>query len=410
MFVAHDEDGLPVVGETFNGCKPPPLSPTRRCTLLLPELVDLTYACNAPVLSSDPRIDAFAAELHWLGPQPPPVDLLPVHFLGNRQEQPDGSYIVAQDPPRSQDGRFQVTVSLARTGLHALRIKGPPADGSSIRPIDYFPWIVHLMGTCPVGQVPLENPEWLCGCAAGTQPSSAGSSDVTTCQKCPIGYLKEASGNLPCYSCLEAIARVRKDVSFAVGRTVTASAGAADIYECGCSSGFYLSHIDRAEATKDLSNTCPPFNSDEFTALTVPFRPACCNETLSSDCSHLSERLCLYSSCKSKYLARFQQRRMEQPNISGVCRSCSKLPSGLLMDGVDCQGGMDVIERLHVLPGFWRANELSEEVLPCLTPGACIGSSVPRQGLDDDLCGANRIGPFCEVCAPQFFKDDLGNW
>ena len=401
-FVARDADGLPIVSETINGCK------SRTRTLI--NSPDTLITCATTPTLADPRVDAFQAELHWLGPMPPPAGRMPIQFMGNRMQDADGSWVVVQSPPRRQDGKFRVTVSLTRTGLHALRIKGPPADGSSLKPVDYLPWEVHILGICPAGQVSLTDPDWRCGCQAGAQPSGGYGSAVVACQQCPNGELKELDGNFECYSCLEAITRIRGDVTFASKRTVTYSEASTDIHQCGCSTGFFLSHIDHAIASQELSTVCPPLSADGFEEQTAAFRKGCCNASASSDCKRASERLCLSASCKSAHLATVQQSRLTRPNVSGVCQPCSVTPQGLLMEGAKCEGGMHVIERLVILPGFWRANELSEVLRPCITTGACVGTSEPREAMVDNLCAANRQGPYCEVCFPSFYKDDMGNW
>lgn len=377
-FVARDSDGLPIVGENFNGY---------------------------------PRVESFVAELHWEGSDPPPVERLPITFIGNRELQPDGTWRVEQDAPREKDGTFHVAVSLMRTGAHSVRIKGPTADGSSLLPSDYLPWEVHVNGICPLGQLPLVAPPWLCGCAAGTQPPAGGFGSNIVCQECPIGRIKETNGNTQCYSCLEAIVRERGDLRFAAERTITAVEGSSAIHECGCSSGFFLTHIGRALATEELSAVCPPYTSMEFEARTLAFRPACCNTTRSADCTSFPERMCLVKTCKTAHLVHLNQQRIDMPNVSGVCTSCSLQPSGLLMEGVQCAGGMRVVEQLEIENGFWRANELSEVVKPCITKGACVGINNERRenGVLDALCSENRHGPYCEVCYPGYFKNDIGN-
>lgn len=387
-FVGNDADGLPIVGETFSGY---------------------------------PRVDSFKAELHWLGlsaesSQPgavaaAPIEVVPIRFIGNRELQADGSWLVVPDPPRSQDGTFHVTVSLSRTGSHAVRIKGPSYDGLSSLPSEYLPWEVHVEGICPAGQLPLEDPPWLCGCAAGTQPlGGGGDSSLISCSPCAVGQLKERAGNTQCYSCLEAIVQERGSIRFAEERSVTAAPGASALHECGCSSGFFLSHIGRRNATTDLSTVCPPINADGFAERTRAFHPQCCNAT-ASDCTSPSEKLCLKDACKMARLTTFQQQRQDLPNISGVCHSCSQSPGGLLMEGLDCRGGMHAIERLTILPDFWRANELSEDIKACKTPGACVGTGDQRTGVLDNICGPNRMGPYCEICTGEgnFYKDDSGN-
>lgn len=384
-FVARDSDGLPVVGETYNGF---------------------------------PRVDGFRAELRWLGSNfggdgvsavsvgstgavsttvAPVTWELPVRFIGNRAAQPDGSWLVLPDPPRAQDGTFHVTVSLRRTGPHTVRIKGPPADGSSLQPAEYFPWEARVMGICPAGQVPLDNPSYLCGCAAGTE-TAGGSTDsgTVTCNPCPIGQLKEQNGNDRCYSCTDALLKARGgDITFAASRTITAEPGASALHDCGCSAGFFLSHIGRAQASIDLSTTCPPIDSDTFLGRTRSFREGCCNETATSkECESMEARLCMRKKCKTEQLLTLEERRVDQPNISGACQQCALTPTGLLMEGAVCDGGMHKIERLHILPDYWRANELSEAVVACKTPGACVGTGT-HLSLLDSPCGPNRTGPYC---------------
>ena len=386
LFVARDSDGLPIVSESVNGY---------------------------------PRIESFAAELHWIGrpewneralSSPAEVQRLPLSFIGNRQRQADGSFLVIPDPPRSQDGTFQVTINLERAGEHVVKLKGPPADGSSLQPVEYLPWEVRVQGICPIGQLPNEDPPWSCGCEAGTEPISGGAGLVRAdCQPCPLGKLKRVNGNIPCETCMAAILDVRGALKFAADRTVTAVDGASSIHDCGCSSGFYLSHNAHSNATIALNVVCPHPTSSAFASQTAPYRPQCCNSTSAADCDTLDEKLCLLNSCKRDQITALYHLREVQPNISGVCNDCSLAPNGLLMEGTQCPGGMHVIEKLNILPGYWRANELSEEVKPCATNGACIGTADGHAGVLDGLCAPNRYGPYCEVCYPSFYKDDTGN-
>jgi hypothetical protein len=129
------------------------------------------------------------------------------------------------------------------------------ADGSLLQPSEYLTWEVQVLGVCPLAQVPLADPPWLCGCAAGTQPAggSAGSGTVT-CQPCPSGQLKDSDGNTGCNSCLDTIFRQRGDIKYANARTVTRAAGSTDIYDCGARIADFAFRNARTSFRNDCSS------------------------------------------------------------------------------------------------------------------------------------------------------------
>ena len=65
---------------------------------------------------------------------------------------------------------------------------------------------------------------------------------------------------------------------------------------------------------------------------------------------------------------------------------------------------------MHLIILAGRANELSEVVIPCIRAAACVGTAEVRLRLLDDLCVPERMGPYCDVCKPNYYKTDAGDW
>jgi hypothetical protein len=71
--------------------------------------------------------------------------------------------------------------------------------------------------------------------------------------------------------------------------------------------------------------------------------------------------------------------------------------------GTDCLEPAIDLERLPVLPGYWRAWEGSSQVRPCYVDGACLG------GWNTSVsCVDGHRGPYCDVCSPGFQKSAIG--
>ena len=66
--------------------------------------------------------------------------------------------------------------------------------------------------------------------------------------------------------------------------------------------------------------------------------------------------------------------------------TCLKCPRA----GVDCGAAGVTLERLTLLPGYWRASETSPRVRTCYLPHACAGGSNAS-----GYCADGYTGPFC---------------
>ena len=180
-FIARDEDGLPVVGETFE---------------------------------EQPRTSSFEAFLHKLDEDVLDVDSpknlseqvdpnavrLPIQFIGNKDLRPDGSYQVVSNPPlRVNDGLMEVTVELAHTGPHLVRLRGPSGGFSSTStlPTTDFTWMLLMLGQCPAGQVEVGSRK--CSCDRGY--TQLGFSAI--CEPCASGHVKDVYGTEDCDTCVE---------------------------------------------------------------------------------------------------------------------------------------------------------------------------------------------------------------
>jgi hypothetical protein len=67
------------------------------------------------------------------------------------------------------------------------------------------------------------------------------------------------------------------------------------------------------------------------------------------------------------------------------------------------------LESLHLKPDFYRMFNGSEAtwIMPCLTPGACLGG--PNMTTSGSPCLPGQIGPFCQVCDDGFFGGKEGS-
>jgi len=91
----------------------------------------------------------------------------------------------------------------------------------------------------------------------------------------------------------------------------------------------------------------------------------------------------------------------------------------LCTDGVDCFGDGNRLEKLHILPGFWRSSNSSELVLHCPIKEACPGSSastdaagkntttslITRTG--NTLCATGNEGVMCTLCSPRYQRINM---
>lgn len=83
-----------------------------------------------------------------------------------------------------------------------------------------------------------------------------------------------------------------------------------------------------------------------------------------------------------------------------LCQKCSKGEYSLSVndlycykcpDNAECNGNGSFI---NVLPGFWREDYFSTNVLECYIPEACLGNE----------CKPGYEGPLCDTCIHNYFK------
>jgi hypothetical protein len=55
------------------------------------------------------------------------------------------------------------------------------------------------------------------------------------------------------------------------------------------------------------------------------------------------------------------------------------------------------LQTLHLLPGHYRTNSNSTEILPCLNEDHCVGGSDPSS-----YCAEGYTGPLCAVCSSGY--------
>ena len=82
---------------------------------------------------------------------------------------------------------------------------------------------------------------------------------------------------------------------------------------------------------------------------------------------------------------------------SSDCRDCPQLST-------DCNavGPGVILERLPLIPGYWRSYERSEEPRQCYTEDFCVGGlgCDGESNLCDAVCAENHMGPYCELLSP----------
>ena len=149
-FTARDEDGLPVLRESYN---------------------------------NEPRASQFTALLQRVHEENEtqiegtPQVTLPVVFVNSigmiNETASDDERRRYELEMRDMHGAFEVTVTLMHVGLHMVTLKGPGVgkDGRFGNQVP-FTWEVTLNGICPPGLV--SNKAGLCECDRGMEPNTGG--------------------------------------------------------------------------------------------------------------------------------------------------------------------------------------------------------------------------------------------
>ena len=86
------------------------------------------------------------------------------------------------------------------------------------------------------------------------------------------------------------------------------------------------------------------------------------------------------------------------------CKSCP-------YDRTYCEniGAGVTLESLPLSPGFWRAQHRSEKIRGCHHAKFCAGGrSCAGGSLCDGYCAENHTGPYCELCANEYYKEPDG--
>ena len=161
--------------------------------------------------------------------------------------------------------------------------------------------------------------------------------------------------------------------------------GASGIADCGCDIGFYLAHhpsglFDPAV----LAEECPTHDTmlrDERlrNSMSAQYGRFCdC-----TDCNDLADLICLNRVCKESVLPD------RQANATQMCETCTP--------AMTCTTPDMRVERLAIKEGFWRVNEVSTQLFPCVPAEVCLGADPLRSGFAETLCAAPSGGP-CTPC------------
>lgn len=80
-------------------------------------------------------------------------------------------------------------------------------------------------------------------------------------------------------------------------------------------------------------------------------------------------------------------------STEGWCLPCSK--------GMDCSEAGGDVASLKLEKGSWRTNSLSDEVLTCPVPEACLQSNLTS---DSHGCRPGNEGVLCAICSQGFYR------
>ena len=256
--------------------------------------------------------------------------------------------------------------------------------------------IVSQNGTCtlcPVGTVSSGGLATKCTkCTTGS--SERGSSYCTDCQAgtylnmfknpatctlCPAGTVSKAAA-LKCTLCKGGTYQSGTDCLPCDAGAFGASAGlstptCSGLCPPGAHSSLYATACTPCEIGKHA-----PYSGSEVCDPCDPSHPT----YLTSDAPGATECVCLpgkYNSSKSE------------------CLPCS--------DGMDCSAaGSDVLDNMGLTDGHWRPSDVSDEVLECPIPKACVDGSNSTDGRG---CVPGNKGVMCAVCAEGFYRPSFSS-
>ena len=397
-FTARDEDGLPVLRESYN---------------------------------NEPRASQFTALLQRVHEENEtqiggtPQVTLPVVFVNSigmiNETASDDERRRYELEMRDMHGAFEVTVTLTHVGLHMVTLKGPGVgkDGRFGNQVP-FTWEVTLNGICPPGLV--SNEAGLCECDRGMEPNTGGGEGP--CSPCASGYVKTLVGNELCITCQALVWQTTAsgELSLPMDMARTESdLRATSIRDCGCREGMFLTAAGNASdptppnLALDIGKECHNPQDEDFLDLMQEWvrrsNSTCC---INGDCSEFNAKRCLWSTCRKEFIRSIDL-------VYGRCTacpefaSCSVSSSRRLSSRQLSSGGPDFRDRdlrfLSIRAGYWRSSPLSPTTVPCLTDGVCVGSVVSpserESGTREEwLCRDGHMGPLCEKCMPYHFKEN----
>lgn len=193
-----------------------------------------------------------------------------------------------------------------------------------------------------------------CLCDAGLEIQSGPRS--ARCTECARGLYKPGPGNIKCTDC----------ATFGEGFT-TQREGATSATECTCRAGRFMNYMNAS-----------------FVAATRP------DDTTGDDVNTTTVDVALVYSARR-------------------CEEC--LPE---TNGWSCDVEGNSLERLRILPGFWRAWNLSTDVRRCFHMEYCNASAtagaLSSALIDDDTqgCVSGHRGPYCELCVTNYYHSVTG--
>jgi len=389
-FTARDDAGSPIVSQTYD------LS-------LRVEKIEATLSHDSKVVVIAEEVlpvRFIGNELTLIGDTPSPSAELPNLDADSGFSRREVNSDDLDEHPdlfgriREFDGTFEVTVVVEREGPHTVSLTQELANKN----ITATPWTVTVYGHCPSAYVP--DGEHRCQCKPGSTGEVAGPStnpDNQWCTACGIGFVKREPGRQPCETCFKLTELLAGSGSLNVSdpaRLETAAEGATSIDECLCRDNYFLA--DNAQTPQRLRQECPRPLEDGLVDSQLEHQSECCS---SSNCKSFQEQLCLARTCRERYIT-------ANVRLDGPARHCQPCPQGSL-----CAGTVGVVvESLPLDSGWWRTNELSTQPERCHTAGACLNSDylnrTKASEVTEWLCAPGHHGALCEVCLPDFFRND----
>ncbi|GMI13746.1 hypothetical protein TrLO_g2474, partial [Triparma laevis f. longispina] len=244
--------------------------------------------------------------------------------------------------------------------------------------------------------------------------SVSGATDINGCEDCPAGGHSQPGAGY-CNQCLSGkyYDEPTNVCKLCLAGKYTATGGAS-IDEClSCDDGFYSSNPGSSTCF-----TCTPgkfTSTDQTECLLCPAGKI--SGVAASTCSVCEKGKyaegtgnteCKFCDDDEMLLGSISLQNGTTSASGCICpageyvhfkeNTCQNVP-----DGVETTVQAMTVKSLEVMPGYWRTNASSSEILPCLSPEHCLGGPDPAT-----QCKEGHAGPLCAVCADGYASTGSG--